>query len=528
MKSRTVRLFSNSPRALESLRLQLQKGSPLKSLGIRLLIEMSTYKALLKLPVLKDLLFTAQGLVAGHIAEIELIDSLSTSNSSNYEGPKWHGLTGNKTVDVVIIGSGPGAVEATEIELKCGIKDIFVLERGNTPKTPHSLHHSLTHVVQDFSEAGQELIIASGFPLYAQANVIGGGSEVNSGLYHDLPPQNLKDYSAAFGVSEDLWLKEERLTFDKLKPIAMSVLPDQSLLARGAIEASLSYKNIPRWRTYHDDGSFQHRGMNEVYWNATSNKSPVTLVGNCEVLSISVKNPEYVQVFCRDTLSGKKSVITSNRIHLSAGAISTPILLARSGIIRWRDTKFAWHPMVRLVARTQTGDLGSGDIDPFQAWTDDRKLKFGAAVSTAPLLSIALGRPVSLNEASELRSYYVSYSSSGKGGLVPILGLPWYKFSKLDRKLARDGVDLLKKLITLGGGKVLNSEKVSYKKFSTVHIFGTLPINSNIYVPGTNQLKVDRRISVSDASILPFGPGVNPQGVVMTAVRVANLGKIVE
>jgi hypothetical protein len=155
-------------------------------------------------------------------------------------------------------------------------------------------------------------------------------------------------------------------------------------------------------------------------------------------------------------------------------------------------------------------------------------LKFGAAVSTAPLLSIALGRPVDLKEATELRSYYVSFSSSGKGGLVPILGLPWYKFSKLDRKLALDGVNLLKKLIALGGGKVLNPEKVSGKKFSTVHIFGSLPINSNIYLPGTNQLKVDQRIRVSDASILPFGPGVNPQGVVMTAVRVANLGSKVE
>jgi hypothetical protein len=308
----------------------------------------------------------------------------------------------------------------------------------------------------------------------------------------------------------------------------MNVSPNQSLLARGALEAALPYKNIPRWRTYFNDGSFQHRGMNEIYWNASLSDPQIALVGNCEVLSISTKNSEYVEVFCRNTLSGKKSVIKSKSVHLSAGAISTPALLARSGIIRWRDTKFSWHPMIRLVALTQETDLGSGDIDPFQAWTEDRKLKFGAAVSTAPLLSIALGRPVSLKEASKLRSYYISYSSSGKGGLVPILGIPWYKFSKLDRKLARDGVELLKNLIALGGGKVLNPEKVSSKKFSTVHIFGSLPINSKIFVPGTNQLKIDKRVRVSDASILPFGPGVNPQGVVMTAVRVANMGGKIE
>ena len=68
----------------------------------------------------------------------------------------------------------------------------------------------------------------------------------------------------------------------------------------------------------------------------------------------------------------------------------------------------------------------------------------------------------------------------------------------------------------------MNPEKVNAKKFSTVHIFGTLPISSGVFVAGTNQLKSDQRIRVSDASILPFGPGVNPQGVVMSSVRIAN------
>lgn len=196
----------------------------------------------------------------------------------------------------------------------------------------------------------------------------------------------------------------------------------------------------------------------------------------------------------------------------------------KSKLIRWRDTSFAWHPMVRIVAKSNPGDLGAGDIDPFQAWTKNRELKFGSAVSTAPLLSVALGRLVSPEEASTLRSYYVSFSSTGRGGITPFLGLPWYKFSKEDIALAQEGLSLLKRVITQGGGKIIKEDKISHKKFSTVHIFGTLPITSSIYIKGSNQLKRDPRIHVSDASILPFGPGVNPQGVVMTSVRVANLG----
>ena len=263
--------------------------------------------------------------------------------------------------------------------------------------------------------------------------------------------------------------------------------------------------------------------MNEIFWNLKSENSNTSILRNSEVVNISTSNLSYVEVTYKNTLDKTVSVIKTKRLHVAAGAISTPVLLAKSGLIKWNRTRFSWHPMVRIVASTAESDLGAGDIDPFQAWTEDRSLKFGSAVSTAPLLSIALGRAVGIRESSTLRSYYASFSSSGRGGILPIVGLPWYIFSKNDKKLAKKATSMLKEMILAGGGQICNEENVSSKKFSTVHIFGTLPIDSDIFVPGTNQLQVDKRIRVSDASILPFGPGVNPQGVVMTAVRVVNM-----
>jgi choline dehydrogenase-like flavoprotein len=81
---------------------------------------------------------------------------------------------------------------------------------------------------------------------------------------------------------------------------------------------------------------------------------------------------------------------------------------------------------------------------------------------------------------------------------------------------------MLKKIVETGGGSIINSEIISPKKQSTVHIFGTLPITSSIFIQGTNKLKKDPRIRISDGSIIPYGPGVNPQGVIMTAVKIAN------
>ena len=522
MKAKFSSLSSDFPQAFQSLNKQLSMGSPFKTLVVRILIELSEFNLPMRVPILKGLLLNVKGLVAGHVAEVELVNSLKTTTQVISRAPQLKKHNPNEIFDVLIIGSGPGAVVATEIERSKGDQRIHVLERGSVPKTPHSLHHSLTHVIQDFNQAGQEFIVAQGFPLYAQANVVGGGSEVNSGLYHNLPSQYLSQYATAFQVQDQDWLEAERMTLDLLDPTEMDVLPDQSLLARGARVHDLVVSNIPRWRTYFSVDSFQHRGMNEIYWNANSVSSNLALSGNSEAIRISIDNPDYVEVTCRGTLDNKVSIIRARRLHVAAGAISTPVLLARSGLIKWRNTRFSWHPMVRIVASTDQTDLGAGDIDPFQAWTNDRSLKFGSAVSTAPLLSIALGRTVSMNESIGLRSYYASFSSTGRGGIIPMIGLPWYRFSKLDRKLANEGTGLLKELISAGGGQICNEEKVSSRKFSTVHIFGTLPIDSDIFIPGTNQLRIDKRVRVSDASILPYGPGVNPQGVVMTAVRIAN------
>jgi hypothetical protein len=174
--------------------------------------------------------------------------------------------------------------------------------------------------------------------------------------------------------------------------------------------------------------------------------------------------------------------------------------------------------MIRVIARTPEAMLGWNDIDPFQAWTSDRKLKFGSAVSTPSLLAINLQKVISDQESRSLRSYYVSLSSTGKGGLVPHASLPWYRYSEADRNLSSKGLDMLIQLVRSGGGEVLNVDELNPMKQSTVHIFGSLPADSANFASGTCRLSCDERVLVSDGSLLPMGPGVNPQAVIMTTV----------
>jgi hypothetical protein len=76
---------------------------------------------------------------------------------------------------------------------------------------------------------------------------------------------------------------------------------------------------------------------------------------------------------------------------------------------------------------------------------------------------------------------------------------------------------MLTELVDITGVKSLNMKDL-HKKPSTVHIFGSLPADNGIFVVGTSNLKKDERIKVADGSLLPFGPGVNPQAIIMSTV----------
>jgi hypothetical protein len=127
-----------------------------------------------------------------------------------------------------------------------------------------------------------------------------------------------------------------------------------------------------------------------------------------------------------------------------------------------------------------------------------------------------LGRKPELNELIRLRSLYGSFVSTGKGGLIPRTSVPYYIPSTLDRKNIKEIRSLIEKLVPASGSRFVNEKQKVKKGVSTVHIFGTLPIDSEVYIRGTSRLKAESRIQVCDGSLLPFGPGVNPQGVIMS------------
>jgi hypothetical protein len=488
-----------------------------RQFSITLLLYISFFRFPNRFAVISNLTKSVQGLLIGYIVEGERNSSLGSSvqddKNPNFRFKDDGSFIGQDLYEYIIVGSGPGAaIAAQKID---SATSVLVIEQGGLPRTPPSRHHSLEHVRNDFYKGGQEIAVSPWFPQFAQAAVLGGGSEVNSGLYHDLPDYLIADFLSATGLSREKFLVSQTQVRSLLQISPMNVSSENSPIARGAQGLGFEFQKIPRWRTYKDNSEFIQHGMIDVVWNHLSQKNSFQFELDTRVDKIDAGRSDRIKVSCTNSAGNSIEYFTKNLI-VAAGAIQSPRLLAQSGLVPWKATNFQWHPMVRTIIKTSHTDLGLHDVDPFQAWTADRKFKFGSAVSTPGLLAMNLGRKPEPDELPMLRSVYGSFVSNGRGGLIPHTNFPYYFPSTEDKQNLQEVRALLEKLIDSSGATYANPEQRVKKGVSTVHIFGTLPINSGVFLEGSSRLKTDPRIQVSDGSLLPFGPGVNPQGVIMT------------
>lgn len=465
-----------------------------------------------RIPIIGNMLTSIKNLFLGYIVETRHIKD-SIRLSSNVPTHSYKNGRIDEIYDYIIIGSGPGAAIAARKVVDNF--NVLVIEQGDFPVTPTMLHHSLSHVRNDFYKSGQEFALGPWMPQFTQGSVIGGGSEVNSGLYHDLPETLMESLTSAACIKRQRYQEAEIEIRNILKVSRMLVDGSSSLIQRGAIGMGLENRNIPRWRTYSEDGSYTHHGMINAIWEKLFQSPNFSLLTRSRVVLIDNFQKQFLKVKYLDN-QGRAQQVCSRNVIVAAGAIQTPHLLCSSGLVPWNSTRFQWHPMLRTIVETNPSDLGSIDIDPFQAWTSDRQFKFGAAVSTPGLLGMNLGRILTEGETSRLRSIYISFVSSGKGGLIPHTKTPWYLPSATDKDRFNQSTDLLAKFVKASGAKYANPKEGIKRALSTVHIFGTLPIDSGLFMKGTSRLESESRVQVSDGSLLPFGPGVNPQGPIMT------------
>ncbi len=447
---------------------------------------------------------------------IILVFESDTNSSIKFKKQKKKVNNNNEEIyDIAVIGSGPGGSIASLRSLEKG-KRVILIEAGSIFSPGTIEHHSLDQTTNQFKNQGMNFCYGNVPMLFAEGSTYGGGSEVNSGLYFKLTEPYRRSFLDKCKIQEEEWSRYEKKveemlfvqkapsgTFDNLK----------SALVEGSNKMGLICEEVPRWRTY--EPVEDHKSMQATYLKKAEQKG-LDVLSESEVKKI-LPNKDYIKIEC---LSEENTIfIKTKKVVLSSGTIGTPQILKNSGLLKDK-IYFNFHPMNRAVAE-YTEDVNEGDLfPPYQSWTRDYKFKFGYSVSTYPFVKATLASLGKQNDYPDERRLVCYFSStvleSSEGRLFNIAGnlTPFCYLKKGDRKKIKEGFTILKDL--LSSSNIVNLwPKTDLSPMTTVHIFGSLPLNRTNDFSELGELKKDPRIKVCDASLLPEAPWGNPQAVVM-------------
>ena len=301
----------------------------------------------------------------------------------------------DKIYDVIVIGSGPGGSVAIDKILE-KYKDVLLIEKGKKYEPSSIEHHSFKQTYLQFKNEGMNFSFGNIPMIFAEGSTLGGGSEVNSGLYFELTEPYKSEILSLCNINEKDWDAAE----DEIKRY-LSVQNDpnfdinssKSALHLGSIKSGLTSQEIPRWKKYKPVA--EHQSMQATYLKNAFKKG-LDLVLSQKVVQIDNQNSKVIKVLALDD-NKNKFTYKCRKVIVAAGTIETPKILKNSKLIK-RKVRFNFHPMHRVVAENKN-EVNSGNLfPPIQSWTNDKKFKFGYSVSTFPYIKATLA---SLGETKE-------------------------------------------------------------------------------------------------------------------------------
>ena len=452
-----------------------------------------------------------------------------------------------KKVKIVVIGSGPGGSLSAALLSEAGF-EVTLLEKGKHFKLSDVPAFSSEEMNKKYTNGGITLAFGKTKINYVEGSCVGGGSEVNSGLYHRLPEDVLKNWEEKNGLSFNReTLENYYQTIEK--DISVSFSPqkasDISLkLQQGAQKLDWSCIEIPRWYKHNTNTSESTKqSMTETYIPRFLNAGG-TLMTETEVLRIKKETSTGVVLKC---LEKKANVfeITADFVFLCAGAIYSPFLLLKSGYKHNVGSTLKMHPSFKFSALfDQEINSQKAEVSAYQVKEFSPEISFGCSISTPSYISLILNDTNNLDyldDWQKMAIYYTMITPEGSGRIskIPFFSSPFisYKLTARDYTMIREGYTKLARLLfEAGATKLFPSVKKniiieslkdlkkidvlnkSLLNLMTIHLFSSLKMGSakkNSAVDPNGKLWNSKRIYVCDGSILCDAPSVNPQGSIM-------------
>src|SRR5205814_614760 len=103
--------------------------------------------------------------------------------------------------EVLVIGSGPGGA-VTASTLTAAGKDVIVLEEGPHLPLDSCVPFTIQEMQQKYRCGGLNPAVGAPKVPLVEGCCVGGGSEINSGLYHRTPPDILQHWRDRYQVRD--------------------------------------------------------------------------------------------------------------------------------------------------------------------------------------------------------------------------------------------------------------------------------------------------------------------------------------
>ncbi len=455
----------------------------------------------------------------------------------------------------LVLGSGPGGSITACLLAEAG-REVVMVEEGPYLALESCEPFSRQEMEQKYRNGGLTVAMGKTKIAYVEGRCVGGGSEINSGLYHRTPPDILETWRKEFKV-DGLDDNDLRPHFEACeKELSVSLLPGElpaasMKLRDGAQKLGWKSQEVPRWFRY-EPGSTQkgsRQSMTKTYVPRFL-RAGGKLLPNTRALSIRYEGGCWL-VHAK-YVSGKTIELSTENLFVAAGAVQTPALLRRCGLTKNIGERLRLHPTVKLVAQfpepVNAADMG---VPAHQVKEFSPRLSFGCSLSSPPYLALGL-----LDHTAAVRAvpqtwthqanYYAMITGDGSGTIRTLPGfrdpLVRYRLAPRDLHDLADGLRKLAEIMFASGAEAvypgvagtpilksaddlrsLPAELPDGKaSLITIHLFSSCPMGEDrakCAVDSFGRVHGAKNLFVADASLLCTAPGVNPQGSVMVIAR---------
>jgi choline dehydrogenase-like flavoprotein len=463
---------------------------------------------------------------------------------------------------VVVVGSGPGGSITACLLAEAG-RSVVLVEDGPYLPLESCAAFSREEMLQKYRCGGVTAAIGNPKVTYVEARCVGGGSEINSGLYHRTPPDVLDAWRSRFDLQSaseaDLEPHfracEEDLSVSRMP----GTLPAASLkLHEGATALGWKSLEVPRWFRYEATGGAGETPHGRRQ-SMTATFAPRALAAGCtllpdtRVLRLRAYGGRWTVLGAHapNGRSPRQVDIEAETVFVCGGAVQTPALLRRSGITRHVGNTLGMHPTIKVIAlfpeEVNAPDMG---VPVHQVKEFAPRVSFGCSISSPPYLALAmLDHPEhagTVDRTWRHMAVYYAMITGGSGTVRPLPSFsdPLVRYRLTDADLAdlRGAlIDLCRCLFAAGATRLYPSincgpilerpgdlealrGEIPRDRLSimTVHLFGSCPMGEDRAVCAADSFGRVHDVPglhLADASLLCGAPGVNPQGSIMAFAR---------